>query len=128
MQAGGPGTWRQRSHVNGKKSICLQSSTLQCFPRSGNSGVPIEIRSHRLRKNGTKKGKKSQKQKSSYTRNQMEFPRKLELLRDWGIGCPELKLSNSAYRDQDRGIESLRISKKKSRWNWKSSRIPKIQN
>ena len=35
------GTWRQRSQVKGKKSICLQISTEQCFPRSGNSGVPI---------------------------------------------------------------------------------------
>jgi len=34
-------TWRQRSHVKGKKSMSLQSSKEQCLPRSGNSGVPI---------------------------------------------------------------------------------------
>ncbi|KAH1032848.1 hypothetical protein J1N35_045022 [Gossypium stocksii] len=33
----------QRSQVKGKKSICLQSSTEQCFPRSGNWGVPSLI-------------------------------------------------------------------------------------
>lgn len=33
----------QRSQVKGKKSICLQTSTEQCFPRSGNWGVPILI-------------------------------------------------------------------------------------
>lgn len=36
-------TWLHRSHVKGKKSMSLQSETAQCFPRSGNSGVPIWI-------------------------------------------------------------------------------------
>lgn len=36
-------TWWQQSQVNGKKSICRQTSTLQCFPRFGNAGVPINI-------------------------------------------------------------------------------------
>jgi hypothetical protein len=66
------GTWLQRSHVKGKKSICLQSSTVQCFPRSGNSGVPIGIRFQRRWKNGkkTKKKKKGKmkKQKSRRTK------------------------------------------------------------
>lgn len=35
-------TWSHRSQVKGKKSMSLQSDTAQCFPRSGNSGVPIE--------------------------------------------------------------------------------------
>lgn len=34
-------TWSQRSQVKGRKSIWLQSPTLQCLPRLGNSGVPI---------------------------------------------------------------------------------------
>lgn len=29
--------------MKGKKSICLQSGRLQCFPRSGNCGVPIQF-------------------------------------------------------------------------------------
>lgn len=34
-------TCLHRSQVNGRKSMSLHSSTLQCLPRSGNSGVPI---------------------------------------------------------------------------------------
>lgn len=48
---GGIFTWLQRSQVKGRKSICLQSSTMQCFPRSGNSGVPINAQLTDRRRN-----------------------------------------------------------------------------
>lgn len=36
-------TWLHRSQVNGKKSSCRHSLTLQCFfPRLGNVGVPVQ--------------------------------------------------------------------------------------
>lgn len=38
-----------RSQVKGRKSMSLQSSTLQCFPRSGNSGVPMKSRTIKIK-------------------------------------------------------------------------------
>jgi hypothetical protein len=41
-------TYSHRSQVKGRKSIWWQSPTLQCRPRSGNSGVPIGPRNRAL--------------------------------------------------------------------------------
>lgn len=93
-------TCLHRSQVNGRKSMSLHSSTLQCFPRSGNSGVPI--RSYQNPKT-LEENRRRRRRRIGEAEMRWDVMERIEI---WILGIP---VSACRKRGIETSKESLRI-------------------